>query len=92
MQVFRSLSYISICLVVLGLFVGQSAASLGDRLPDFKECVKVRKDLSNRPGLGSFLTVIARYVKRKIARMVILPYVSLPSSAIYFFLRLTYET
>lgn len=28
-------------LVFLGLFVGQSTASLGDHLPDFKECVQV---------------------------------------------------
>lgn len=49
MQVFRSLSYVSkasICLFILAVFVGQSAASLGDRLPDFKECVKVMNDLS----------------------------------------------
>lgn len=35
-------------LVLLGLFVGQSTASLGDHLPDFKECVQV-----TFPGLSS---------------------------------------
>jgi hypothetical protein len=33
---------------VLSLLIQQCAASIGDRLPDFRECVKVRdRDLSN---------------------------------------------
>lgn len=28
-------------LLLLGLFIGQSTASLGDHLPDFRECVQV---------------------------------------------------
>lgn len=27
--------------LILAFFIGESLASLGDRLPDFKECVKV---------------------------------------------------
>lgn len=28
---------------IFALLIGQSAASLGDRLPEFKECVKVNR-------------------------------------------------
>jgi post-GPI attachment to proteins factor 3 len=44
MRALRPLSFLSgsaIPLIILAAFVGQSWASLGDRLPDFKECVKV---------------------------------------------------
>ena len=44
----QSLSWLLLA-AVLSLLVQRSSASLGDRLPDFRECVKVRM-----PQLGNF--------------------------------------
>ena len=39
---FRGMWLVLLVAAVLSLLIQQCAASIGDRLPDFRECVKVR--------------------------------------------------
>lgn len=48
-------------LLTLAFFVsliGNANASLGDHLPDFKECVQVRRRLKRNPPLGTQLMTV----------------------------------
>ena len=61
--------------VLLGLFVGQCTASLGDHLPDFKECVKVVFPPRSQIKLICTKLINRRSVKRKTVRTGIRCYV-----------------
>ena len=58
---------------LIALLTHQAAASLGDRLPDFRECVKVSGHFSRRERKSSDL---ARYAKLRTVKVVKLVYVS----------------
>jgi hypothetical protein len=66
--------------VLLALLVTPSSASLGDHLPDFKECVKVLSLSGLERPLPLYTANNHRSVKPKTARMAIRYYVCLPST------------
>jgi hypothetical protein len=69
----RANLYTLFAFVLFASLIGRSNASLGDHLPDFKECVQV----SRRTNEPLQLTNNARSVKRKIARAATQCYVRL---------------
>lgn len=71
-----SRSHVLLVLIALWLIIGVSHASLGDRLPDFRDCVKVR---GQHICLGGAEVDNNRYAKRKIAEGAIQLYVCISS-------------
>lgn len=63
-----------LALIFLGLFIGHTTASLGDHLPDFKECVQVSFPQVQKI---SHLVNNPRFVKQRTARAAIRSYVRL---------------
>lgn len=72
----RKLSYLLV-LFLFATFIGKSSASLGDHLPEFKECVKVHTYTLKEQELANEL--IDRSVKWRIAKEAILLSVCLPA-------------
>lgn len=67
-----------LAIILLACLVGQSSASLGDHLPDFRECVKVNFPPYTRSLYTS--NFLSRFVKPRTAILAIRCYVRLPCS------------
>ena len=68
--------------VLLATLIGKTSASLGDHLPEFKECVKVMTGLAPGGRRESAHGLLHRSVKRRIVKMEIRRSLCLPTLSV----------